>query len=100
VRRGLLEHEEYRQPGERTRRGYRLTPKGADLFPVLAALMQWGDRWLAPRGGPVELRHRDCGHRVEGHLLCRGGHEVGLEDLELAPSARHRGGRVARGARG
>src|ERR1700747_3653411 len=47
VEHGLLEHEDYQQPGERKRRGYRLTAQGADLFPVLAALMQWGDRWLA-----------------------------------------------------
>ncbi|MBV9362776.1 MAG: helix-turn-helix transcriptional regulator, partial [Solirubrobacterales bacterium] len=34
---GLLEREDYREPGQRTRQQYRLTPKGADLFPVLAA---------------------------------------------------------------
>src|SRR6201981_1068897 len=61
---GLLEREDYREPGQRTRQRYRLTEKGADLFPVLAALMQWGSRWLDERGGPVELRHRDCGEPV------------------------------------
>ena len=49
---GLLEREDYREPGQRTRQQYRLTPKGEDLFPVLVALMQWGDRWLDDRGGP------------------------------------------------
>src|ERR1700761_882705 len=58
---GLLEREDYREPGQRTRQRYRLTEKGAELFPVLAALMQWGDRWLDERGGPVELIPRDCG---------------------------------------
>ena len=48
---GLLEREDYRDPGQRTRQRYRLTEKGADLFPVLAALMQWGSRWLDERGG-------------------------------------------------
>src|SRR3954462_15932637 len=33
---GLLEREDYREPGQRTRKRYRLTEKGADLFPVLA----------------------------------------------------------------
>jgi DNA-binding HxlR family transcriptional regulator len=33
--------------------GYRLTPKGEDLYPVIVALMQWGDRWLAKDGKPV-----------------------------------------------
>jgi DNA-binding HxlR family transcriptional regulator len=33
--------------------GYRLTPKGEDLYPVLVALGQWGDKWLAPNGKPM-----------------------------------------------
>jgi DNA-binding HxlR family transcriptional regulator len=86
VEHGLLEHEDYQEPGERSRRGYRLTAKGADLFPVLVSLMQWGDRWLADRGGPVKLRHRDCGQLVDVHLTCRDGHEVSVEELELAAS--------------
>src|ERR1700754_4433863 len=32
--------------------GYRLTAKGEDLYPVIVALMQWGDRWLCPSGKP------------------------------------------------
>src|SRR5256885_7840978 len=55
---GLLEREDYREPGQRTRRRYRLTDKGADLFPVLAALMQWGDRWVDPPRGPAAPRAR------------------------------------------
>jgi DNA-binding HxlR family transcriptional regulator len=84
VERGLLEHEDYREPGQRTRHGYRLTARGVDLFPALAALMQWGDRWLTARGGPVKLRHRNCGEQVDVHLLCRGGHDVNVDELELA----------------
>src|SRR3954452_11014342 len=57
VEEGLLEREDYREPGQRTRKAYRLTEKGADLFPVLVALMQWGDRWLAEPAAPVTLRH-------------------------------------------
>src|SRR5271167_2464551 len=33
---GLLEREDYREPGQRTRQSYRLTAKGAELFPALA----------------------------------------------------------------
>jgi DNA-binding HxlR family transcriptional regulator len=82
---GLMEREDYQEPGQRTRQRYLLTPKGADLFPALVALMQWGDRWLDDRGGPVELRHRDCGERVGVQLRCEAGHSVGSEQLELAP---------------
>src|SRR5919199_193783 len=53
VEQGLLRREDYREPGQRTRQRYLLTEKGADLFPALVALMQWGDKWLDERGGPV-----------------------------------------------
>jgi DNA-binding HxlR family transcriptional regulator len=81
---GLLEREDYREPGQRTRQRYRLTEKGADLFPALAALMQWGDKWLDERGGPVELRHRDCGEPVAVQLRCAAGHTVSPDELDLA----------------
>jgi DNA-binding HxlR family transcriptional regulator len=90
---GLLEREDYREPGQRTRRSYRLTEKGAGLFPALAALMQWGDRWLDDDGGPVELRHRDCGEPVAVELRCAAGHPVTPDELDLAARVSGRRGR-------
>jgi DNA-binding HxlR family transcriptional regulator len=87
---GLLEREDYREPGQRTRQQYRLTEKGADLFPVLAALMRWGDRWLDDRGGPVQLLHRDCGEAVEVSLRCAAGHEVDSSQIDVARRRRGR----------
>jgi DNA-binding HxlR family transcriptional regulator len=84
VEHGLLEREPYREPGQRTRHRYRLTAKGADLLPVLVALMGWGDRWLGPDGGPVALRHHGCGERVEVQLRCAADHRVGAGELALA----------------
>jgi DNA-binding HxlR family transcriptional regulator len=84
VEEGLLEREDYREPGRRTRQQYRLTPKGADLFPVLVALMKWGDRWLDDRGGPIELLHRDCGEPVSVSLHCAAGHEVQSGEIDVA----------------
>jgi DNA-binding HxlR family transcriptional regulator len=81
---GLLEREPYREPGRRTRMGYRLTERGEELFPALVALMQWGERWLGPSG--VELRHRDCGSRVRAELRCGGGHQLSVSDLDLVAS--------------
>jgi DNA-binding HxlR family transcriptional regulator len=83
---GLLEREDYREPGQRTRQRYRLTAKGTDLLPALVALMQWGDRCLDDKGGPVELRHRDCGERVGVQLRCAADHHVEADELELAVS--------------
>src|SRR5246500_4343898 len=81
---GLLEREDYREPGQRTRQQYRLTEKGAELFPVLVALMQWGDRWLDERGGPLERLHRDCGETVGVEVRCAAGHRVETGEIDVA----------------
>jgi DNA-binding HxlR family transcriptional regulator len=87
VANGLLVREPYREPGQRTRYAYRLSEMGADLFPALAALMQWGDRWLSEDDGPVQMRHRDCGAIVHTELRCEHGHELGSGEIELARRA-------------
>jgi DNA-binding HxlR family transcriptional regulator len=75
VTEGLLRKVPYRESGQRRRYEYRLTQKGLDLYPVLVALMQWGDRYAAGPAGPqVLLRHRDCGEPVQVQLSCRAGH--------------------------
>lgn len=84
---GLLAKEDYQEPGQRTRAEYRLTEQGRELFPVLVALMQWGDRWLASDGPPVVLRHAGCGEPVAAELRCRAGHQAPPDELELAASA-------------
>ena len=84
VEHGLLELDPYQEPGQRTRHRYLLTEKGADLFPVIVSLMQWGNRWLSDTGGPAELLHRGCGAIVARQLRCEHGHTVELADLELA----------------
>ena len=72
---GLLRKVPYQEAGQRSRDEYRLTRKGVDLYPVMVALMQWGDRYEAgPEGPPVLLRHRDCGEPVQLQLSCRAGH--------------------------
>jgi DNA-binding HxlR family transcriptional regulator len=72
---GLLRKVRYQETGQRGRDEYRLTSKGLDLYPVLVALMQWGDRYeVGPDGPPVLLRHRDCGEPVQLQLSCRAGH--------------------------
>src|SRR6266540_2486511 len=47
VEQGLLRREPYQEPGARVRHEYRLTPKGFDLYPVLIAVAEWGNRYLA-----------------------------------------------------
>jgi DNA-binding HxlR family transcriptional regulator len=77
VEQDVLRREPYRDPGERARHEYRLTEKGFDLYPVLVAVAEWGDRYLVdPEGTPVEFTHRDCGARVHPVLECEAGHRV------------------------
>src|SRR5437899_1397547 len=71
----ILRREPYREPGARARDEYRLTEKGFELFPVLLALLQWGDRWTADPAGPaVEVLHAGCDEPVEVTLQCAAGH--------------------------
>jgi DNA-binding HxlR family transcriptional regulator len=86
VEAGLLERRPYREPGKRTRLEYRLTEMGADLFPALVALNEWGDRWLTPAG--VEMQHHDCGARVRTELRCESGHPLTLGEVDLVARRR------------
>jgi hypothetical protein len=77
VAEGLLRRVPYQEPGARVREEYRLTDKGLDLYPVLVAMADWGDKYVADRSGPpVEFVHRDCGEQVHAVLRCEAGHEV------------------------
>jgi DNA-binding HxlR family transcriptional regulator len=78
VEEGLLRKVPYQESGQRVRYEYRLTEKGLDLYPVLVALMEWGDRHALGTAGPqVLLEHRDCGEPVQLQLACRAGHVLG-----------------------
>ena len=85
VEEGILERSEYREPGSRARKEYRMTDKGRELTPILLALMQWGDRHHAdPEGPPVLARHAGCGEELRVTLTCTSGHEAaGPDDIEI-----------------
>jgi DNA-binding HxlR family transcriptional regulator len=84
---GLLTRAPYRDPGTRTRHEYRLTDAGRELFPVLVALLQWGDTHLADADGPAAvLEHRDCGQPVRAIVQCTAGHRpLAPRDVRLLP---------------
>jgi DNA-binding HxlR family transcriptional regulator len=68
------------------RADYRLTDKGRDLWPVVTALRQWGDRWAAPRGAPVEMVHRACAHVSRAVMVCdHCGDVLRARDVEVVP---------------
>lgn len=49
---------------------YRLTDRGRDLWPVITSMRQWGDKWAAPDGPPLVLRHENCGQVSEAVTVC------------------------------
>ena len=62
---------------------YRLTDSGLELYPILIALMQWGERYRPnPQGVRVELRERVSGKLIDGvHVLARDGRRLGARDV-------------------
>jgi DNA-binding HxlR family transcriptional regulator len=67
--------------------GYRLTLKGEELYPVLVALMQWGDRWLVPDGKPPTKLVEDETGRTLDRIAVRGskGNALSFRDVRFAP---------------
>lgn len=49
---------------------YRLTDKGRDLWPVLTAMRQWGDKYAAPDGPPMLVTHKGCGQVSDAVMTC------------------------------
>jgi DNA-binding HxlR family transcriptional regulator len=67
--------------------GYRLTAKGEDLYPVVVALMQWGDRWLAQDGKPPTALVEDATGAPIERLAVRaaGGAPLSYRDVRFTP---------------
>ncbi|MDG2410763.1 MAG: helix-turn-helix domain-containing protein [Halioglobus sp.] len=66
---GVVRRLAYQQ--KPTRYKYKLTPKGIDLYPVLMALVHWGDQHYATEVGPPVIHHHQrCGHDFSAMLTC------------------------------
>jgi DNA-binding HxlR family transcriptional regulator len=79
------------------RHEYRLTEKGRDLWPVITTMRQWGDRWAAPEGPPLQLIHEACGKVTTVVPTCSAcGEVVTARDVRAVdgPGARDGGLRV------
>jgi DNA-binding HxlR family transcriptional regulator len=65
---------------------YHLTDKGRDLWPVLTAMRQWGDRYAAPDGPPMLVTHEGCGQVSEAVMTCSAcGAPIAARDVRAAP---------------
>ena len=79
--------ERYPLPERANTEGYRLTAKGEDLYPVIVALMQWGDRWLVPKGKPPTALVEDrSGRPIETLTVhAKGGKPLSFRQVRFAP---------------
>jgi DNA-binding HxlR family transcriptional regulator len=67
---GILERRPYSERPERYE--YFLTERGLDLWPVMIALMHWGDKHLPlPGGRPMVVVHKgECGGEIDDRRIC------------------------------
>jgi len=80
---GIVDRRPYQEAGKRTRDEYVLTDRGRRLFPIIVALVQWGDLLGDDQRTGVELVHRECGSALAATVTCADGHEVPLRDAAV-----------------
>jgi DNA-binding HxlR family transcriptional regulator len=68
VEEGILVKRPYQERPLRSE--YRMTEKGADLWPVLVAMLKWGDRYGLEGERPIILRPRGCGGELDDRRRC------------------------------
>jgi DNA-binding HxlR family transcriptional regulator len=65
----IVERRQYQSTP--ARHEYVLTEKGRDLYPVIATLLAWGDKWLSgPDGPPALIVHTDCALVTTATTVC------------------------------
>jgi DNA-binding HxlR family transcriptional regulator len=69
VKAGVLRKQAYNERPKRYE--YRLTDKGLDLYPVMMAIVHWGDTHTAgTKGRPLLHEHIACGHTFDPVMTC------------------------------
>jgi DNA-binding HxlR family transcriptional regulator len=81
VSHGIFEARPY-GPSE-ARYEYQLAQPGRDIFPIVVALRQWGDKYLAGENGPaIVFKHIACGNEADPQLVCRAcGEPIDVGDI-------------------
>ena len=84
---GILERRPYSERPQRYE--YFLTEKGLDLWPVLVALMGFGDRHLSEGDEPpMAILHKECGGRLDDRRICdRCGEPVAVREARAVAAA-------------
>jgi DNA-binding HxlR family transcriptional regulator len=69
VEEGILDRRQYQN--NPVRHEYVLTEKGEDLYPVLLAMLRWGNKYKV-EVPPLQLMHKNCGHIMQPMTVCDG----------------------------
>ena len=79
---GVVERRQYSEHPPRYE--YHFTEAGQELFPVMLALSQWGDKWAVD--APAVTRRHTCGQPVQVDLVCHHcGQPVTRETVHTEP---------------
>lgn len=69
VRLGVLRRVPYQESPKRHE--YILTQKGLDLYPIMMAIVHWGDiHMVDERGRPLIHVHKNCGKQFDPVMVC------------------------------
>ncbi len=81
----ILERAPARDGGKRLE--YFLTAKGRELYPVVVAIMQWGDKWATgPGREPMRILDKQNREEIARITVCaRDGRELTARDVAYAP---------------
>jgi len=85
VRHGVLRRVPYQTSPKRHE--YILTQKGLDLYPILMAIVHWGDVHMADeRGRPLLHQHKTCGHMFNPVMVCSEcGEPLNAREVQVHP---------------
>ncbi len=67
VENGIVSKTPYQEKPTRYR--YQLTEAGLSLFPIILAVVNWGNAW-SPHGATVSIYHKPCGQITPDGLSC------------------------------
>jgi DNA-binding HxlR family transcriptional regulator len=95
VRFGVLRRVPYQDSPKRHE--YILTQKGLDLYPIMMAIVHWGDTHMVDeRGRPLLHEHKGCGKKFDPVMVCSKCHEpLAAKEVHVHPGP---GARQARAA--
>jgi DNA-binding HxlR family transcriptional regulator len=85
VRQGVLRRIPYQESPKRHE--YILTQKGLDLYPIMMALVHWGDTHMVDeRGRPLLHEHRKCGKMFNPVMVCSEcGEPLSAKEVQVHP---------------